>query len=281
MSRMHRGDPVGRTGFTLIELLTVVSIIALLISILLPSLGKAREQANKVYCMNNQKQLATANYYYSVDYKGKLPHWDLWLWDRYLERDGEGRVTWANVIEGGQLFGCRPPKPTSKRRQGRSYAVSAEIYKCPSDRGERRWFDALRPGRFSYSRNKYVMDVLVTNGLWAGEKTPNGWFHDYLPFDSFRRSAEIPLLLEEHEASALNDGYSWPFSAADSEILADRDFLSMRHFNKAALAYHDLHVAVVPSKEFNSSAYWSPAKHDVLAHALPPPVGESGPVGAR
>jgi len=60
-------------AFTLIELLVVVSIIALLVSILLPALGKARDNAKGVACMSNMKQVGMTLTYYAQSANGYLP----------------------------------------------------------------------------------------------------------------------------------------------------------------------------------------------------------------
>jgi prepilin-type N-terminal cleavage/methylation domain-containing protein len=60
-------------GFTLVELLVVIAIIAVLVSILLPALAKAKERARVSVCSNNQRQLAISLYLYAEDNDERLP----------------------------------------------------------------------------------------------------------------------------------------------------------------------------------------------------------------
>lgn len=78
-----------RPAFTLIELLVVVATIALLIGLLLPTIGRARRSGLEVKCVSQMAQLMTASTAYSIDYDGKM-HGYSWTVDEYTPVDGFG-----------------------------------------------------------------------------------------------------------------------------------------------------------------------------------------------
>ncbi len=120
--RCFRGE---KLVFTLIELLVVVAIIAILVALLLPALGKAKDTASGVMCANNLNQLGIADVSYASTYNGyhvAVFHGDHISWDdRLAEFDGRDLTT-AQKAENGL-----------KRADYPELGAGAALYKCPSD----------------------------------------------------------------------------------------------------------------------------------------------------
>jgi len=116
-SKRHRC----RSAFTLVELLVVIGIIALLISILLPSLQRAREAGNTVKCLSNLRQIGAAVLMYSTETKGAMLPCDL--------RGPASSTTvdnWATLLVG--LGYLSYPNFTSTATP----ATDDTVFKCPS-----------------------------------------------------------------------------------------------------------------------------------------------------
>lgn len=86
--------PQRTRNFTLIELLVVIAIIAILASMLLPALNKAREKGRSASCMNNMKQTGMAMNFYQNDYNGLVPK---------LYEPVSGKIWLTMVIDGKYL----------------------------------------------------------------------------------------------------------------------------------------------------------------------------------
>src|SRR6185436_19857623 len=110
MGRISRPETRrGELAFTLIELLVVIAIIAILASMLMPTLAKAKEASRSSSCQNNLHQLAVASLTYSLDMNGRLPYFRTWL--------STNRTSMTN----GLLW---------------RYLTAKEAYLCPTDKRE-------------------------------------------------------------------------------------------------------------------------------------------------
>lgn len=122
-----------KKAFTLIELLVVISIIAMLLAILMPSLAKVKEMGKRVVCISNQRQLGMAWHVYAESNGGKMcsPR-------PMLGNSLDAKHSWIKWTAGGWPAGWTEQNWEDSIKLGAlwDYAQSEDVFRCPA--GERK-----------------------------------------------------------------------------------------------------------------------------------------------
>jgi len=239
------------TAFTLIELLVVIAIIAILASLLLPALARAKVEGQRVKCMNNQRQCAVAWHMYNLDNNGNI------VTSYPLTNGIQNTKCWCPGYCGGSDTSDQwgTPEPTTDGTYGfapnfdRSslvalqsgalwpYYTGATLLECPADNRMVFHTNVWR----SISMNGWFNGLLVGTSGFGDSTAPQYTFFN--KDSQLRRPSHLWLMIDE-DAHSINDGMFLVNIGAGGSTKGLVDGPARRHGNAYALNFADGHAEI-------------------------------------
>jgi prepilin-type N-terminal cleavage/methylation domain-containing protein/prepilin-type processing-associated H-X9-DG protein len=267
-------NPKHGRAFTLVELLVVISIIAILASLILPALARAKVRAQGTFCLNNTRQLAVAWMVYADDHNGQLAYN---LGDSARNPIAVPSLTgpqmsdnWANNVLNWEVADTDNTNVAALVGSGLGPYTSkmAAIYRCPADnvlsdvqRGAG-WVSRVR----SYSMNAMVGDA--GNFSQNGVNLNNTNYVQFFKAFSISRPSDIFVFLDEHPDS-IDDGYFLDRYPENNSPAEWTDLPASYHDGAASFSFADGHSEL---HHWRNASTKQPARAYGISPALPMPI---------